>query len=163
MDASCRPMVVGKRDESGAELLPSRGELSPTLVARAIVSASSALAWTARRWPSASPDWKSFELVATTPQIKSVRSPFFCSGCPHNTSTVLPEGSRAVAGIGCHSMAMWMPARRTELITHMGAEGVNWIGQAPFTRARSTSSKISATAPIPTAAFSRSAPPPCPG
>ena len=134
MDASYRPSVVGKSDERGAPLLPSKGELSPTLVARAIVSrldrlgaGSAALAQRVARL-------ESFELVATTPQIKSVRSPFFCSGCPHNSSTVVPEGSRAMAGIGCHSMAMWMPVRRTEMITHMGAEGANWIGQAPFTR-----------------------------
>ena len=61
------------------------------------------------------------------------RTPFFCSGCPHNTSTKVPEGSRAMAGIGCHGMAIWMPERRTSLISHMGGEGVPWIGQAPFT------------------------------
>ena len=60
------------------------------------------------------------------------RKPFFCSGCPHNTSTAVPEGSRAVAGIGCHYMATWMD-RRTETFTQMGGEGVPWIGQAPFT------------------------------
>jgi indolepyruvate ferredoxin oxidoreductase len=60
-------------------------------------------------------------------------TPTFCSGCPHNTSTHVPEGSRAVAGIGCHYMATWMPERRTETFTQMGGEGVPWIGQAPFT------------------------------
>src|SRR5207248_3774394 len=60
------------------------------------------------------------------------RLPWFCSGCPHNTSTNVPEGSRATAGIGCHVMAIWMN-RRTGTYTHMGAEGVPWIGQAPFT------------------------------
>src|SRR5690606_35098187 len=65
---------------------------------------------------------------------KLARSPYFCSGCPHNTSTQVPEGSRAMAGIGCHGMALWMPQRNTQTITHMGGEGVNWIGQAPFTR-----------------------------
>src|SRR6202011_215488 len=59
--------------------------------------------------------------------------PFFCSGCPHNTSTKLPEGSRAMAGIGCHGMALYVPSRRTNTITQMGGEGANWIGQAPFT------------------------------
>ena len=61
------------------------------------------------------------------------RTPYFCSGCPHNTSTKVPEGSRAMAGIGCHGMALYVPAARTATITHMGGEGVNWIGQAPFT------------------------------
>ena len=60
------------------------------------------------------------------------RKPMYCAGCPHNTSTRLPDGSRAVAGIGCHYMAQWMD-RDTGTPTHMGAEGVNWIGQAPFT------------------------------
>ncbi len=61
----------------------------------------------------------------------AVRTPYFCAGCPHNTSTTLPEGSRAYAGIGCHIMAMWMD-RETSNYTHMGAEGANWIGEAPF-------------------------------
>src|SRR5262249_4282714 len=61
------------------------------------------------------------------------RTPFFCSGCPHNISTQLPERSRAMAGIGCHSMALFMPGRETATLTQMGGEGANWIGQAPFT------------------------------
>src|SRR5256884_4264058 len=64
---------------------------------------------------------------------KLQRTPYFCSGCPHNSSTKIPEGSRAMAGIGCHGMALYIPARRTTTISHMGAEGVAWIGQAPFT------------------------------
>ena len=60
------------------------------------------------------------------------RTPYFCSGCPHNTSTKVPEGSRAFAGIGCHFMALWMD-RNTETFTHMGGEGVPWVGVAPFT------------------------------
>ena len=61
------------------------------------------------------------------------RTPWFCSGCPHNTSTRVPEGSRAVAGIGCHYMVSWMPGRHTATFTQMGGEGVPWVGQAPFT------------------------------
>ena len=60
-----------------------------------------------------------------------VRLPYFCSGCPHNTSTVVPEGSIAMAGIGCHYMVQWMD-RNTTGFTQMGAEGANWLGQAPF-------------------------------
>lgn len=134
MDASRRPSVVGKRDEHGAPLLPSQGELSPSMVARAIVARLDRLGASSQALVQRIARLESFELVAATPQIKSQRAPFFCSGCPHNTSTVLPEGSRAMAGIGCHSMAMWMPTRNTETVTHMGAEGANWIGQAPFTR-----------------------------
>ena len=63
-----------------------------------------------------------------------VRVPFFCSGCPHNTSTRVPEGSRAMAGIGCHFMSVWM-GRNTSTYSQMGGEGVAWLGQAPFTLA----------------------------
>ena len=62
----------------------------------------------------------------------AVRTPYFCSGCPHNTSTKVPQGSRALAGIGCHYMAQWMD-RETSTFTHMGAEGVTWAGAAHFT------------------------------
>src|SRR5205085_7030838 len=61
----------------------------------------------------------------------ATRTPYFCSGCPHNTSTVVPEGMRAYAGIGCHFMAQWMD-RSTLGYTQMGGEGANWIGEAPF-------------------------------
>jgi indolepyruvate ferredoxin oxidoreductase len=61
-----------------------------------------------------------------------MRLPSFCSGCPHNTSTVVPEGAIALGGIGCHGMAVWLPERRTLAVTQMGGEGANWIGQAPF-------------------------------
>ncbi|MEM8578780.1 MAG: indolepyruvate ferredoxin oxidoreductase family protein [Pseudomonadota bacterium] len=63
----------------------------------------------------------------------AARLPYFCSGCPHNSSTKVPEGSRAYAGIGCHFMAQWMD-RETLGFTHMGAEGANWIGEAPFSK-----------------------------
>ena len=65
-------------------------------------------------------------------EVKADRAPWFCSGCPHNTSTVVPEGSRAMAGIGCHFMATWMD-RSTVGFTQMGGEGVPWVGQQPFT------------------------------
>src|SRR3546814_5603626 len=61
------------------------------------------------------------------------RVPYFCSGCPHNSSTKVPEGSRALAGIGCHYMVQWMD-RRTDTFTQMGGEGVPWVGQAPFSK-----------------------------
>ncbi|MCB2122817.1 MAG: indolepyruvate ferredoxin oxidoreductase family protein, partial [Rhodobacteraceae bacterium] len=64
-------------------------------------------------------------------QDLAARLPYFCSGCPHNTSTKVPEGSRAYAGIGCHFMVQWMD-RSTTGFTHMGGEGANWIGEAPF-------------------------------
>ncbi|WP_435659587.1 indolepyruvate ferredoxin oxidoreductase family protein [Leisingera caerulea] len=63
----------------------------------------------------------------------ATRLPYFCSGCPHNSSTKLPDGSRAYAGIGCHFMVQWMD-RETTGFTHMGGEGVNWVGEAPFSK-----------------------------
>ena len=68
--------------------------------------------------------------------LTTQRTPFFCSGCPHNTSTQLPEGSRGLAGIGCHGMVQMLPKRNTITITQMGGEGATWIGLAPFTSQR---------------------------
>jgi indolepyruvate ferredoxin oxidoreductase len=135
VDASRRPSVVGKTDEAGATLIPSTGELTPTMVARAVVTRL-------RRLPDTSQfderlaRLESFERSAVAPVSKIQRTPFFCSGCPHNTSTRVPAGSRAMAGIGCHSMALFMADRHTATLTHMGGEGANWIGQAPFTTER---------------------------
>ena len=136
-DAPAR--IVGKRDESGTPLIPERGELSAAIVARA-------LAARLRRpgAPGAEEELgrRLVQRLARVDQIAEQagkaasilsRSPYFCSGCPHNTSTRVPDGSRAMAGIGCHGMAMFHPGRRTYYATHMGGEGVNWIGHAPFT------------------------------
>src|SRR6266700_1708709 len=134
MDAAKRPSVVGKRDESGAPLLPSEGELTPTMVAAALVSRLRRLGQQSPVLEQRLARLEAFEHPATArAPIALQRTPFFCSGCPHNTSTKIPEGSRAMAGIGCHGMALSVPSRRTTTITHMGGEGVNWIGQAPFT------------------------------
>jgi len=134
MEASRRPSVVGKRDERGATLLPSEGELTPTMVAAAIVSRLRRLGHQSPVLEQRLARLEAFEHPATAPAPMALqRTPYFCSGCPHNTSTKVPEGSRAMAGIGCHGMALSVPSRRTATITHMGAEGVSWIGQAPFT------------------------------
>jgi indolepyruvate ferredoxin oxidoreductase len=134
VEASRRPSIVGKTDETGATLLPSTGELTPTMVARAIVARLKRLG-DASQFDERLARLEAFERPA--PPVSSIqRTPFFCSGCPHNTSTRVPEGSRAMAGIGCHSMALFMPDRHTATLTHMGGEGVNWIGQAPFTTER---------------------------
>ena len=126
-----RPHVLGKFDESGEWILPSSGELTPARIAQVIADrlgrfhTSSAidehLAFLARKEAS----------LAQQPESLK-RTPYFCSGCPHNTSTQVPEGSRALAGIGCHFMALWMD-RSTATFTQMGGEGANWVGQAPFT------------------------------
>jgi indolepyruvate ferredoxin oxidoreductase len=131
VEALRRPSIVGKTDETGAILLPSTGELTPTMVARAIVARLRRLSDGAQ-FDERLARLEAFERPA--PPVPNIqRTPFFCSGCPHNTSTRVPEGSRAMAGIGCHSMALFMPDRHTATLTHMGGEGVNWIGQSPFT------------------------------
>ena len=133
-EAARRPGVVGKRDEMGAPLLPSEGELTPTMVASALLSRLRRLGHHAPELEQRLARLELLERVAASGAVKMQRTPFLCSGCPHNSSTNIPEGSRAMAGIGCHGMALYVPSRRTATITHMGAEGANWIGQAPFTR-----------------------------
>jgi indolepyruvate ferredoxin oxidoreductase len=149
-----RPKIYGKFDEKdgrggewampmGQWLLPAHYELSPAIIAKAI----------AARLLNPGKHGSRFELTRdmrerieariaiihakeqalATPTTVVTRTPTFCAGCPHNTSTHVPDGSRAIAGIGCHYMATWMPERRTETFTQMGGEGVPWIGQAPFT------------------------------
>ena len=134
MDAARRPSVVGKRDETGAPLLPSEGELNPTIVASALVARLGRLGHQSPALEQRLARLEAFEHpTSTQARVSLQRTPFFCSGCPHNTSTKIPDGSRAMAGIGCHGMALSIPSRRTATITHMGGEGANWIGQAPFT------------------------------
>jgi indolepyruvate ferredoxin oxidoreductase len=133
--ADRRPEILGKTDRSGAPLLQSNGELTPGMIARVIARLldndqipSELRARIGERL--AGMDALTASTGGNQPP-SMVRTPYFCSGCPHNTSTKVPEGSRAGAGIGCHYMAMWMD-RSTAGFTHMGAEGVNWTGQAPF-------------------------------
>jgi indolepyruvate ferredoxin oxidoreductase len=128
-----RPRIVGKRDENGLVLMPTEGELSPTGVAAAITQRLARLHGDMPELRQRMARLESFDRLAAPPSYAS-RTPYFCSGCPHNTSTKVPEGSRAMAGIGCHSMAIWVPSRRTETWSHMGGEGAAWIGQAPFSR-----------------------------
>jgi indolepyruvate ferredoxin oxidoreductase len=128
-----RPTVVGKRDESGAVLLRSEGDLNPLLVARAIVSRLARLGLADDAIRARLDRLEGFERQLQSLVLPAAqRSPFFCSGCPHNTSTRIPDGSRGMAGIGCHIMVMWQPARRTSTFSAMGGEGAAWIGQAPF-------------------------------
>lgn len=133
MDAARRPTVVGKRDEHGGILLPSEGELTPTMVASAVVARLRRLGQQIPAFEQRLARLEALDRPPGTNPIKLQRTPYFCSGCPHNSSTKVPDGSRAMAGIGCHGMALYVPSRRTATISHMGAEGVNWIGQAPFT------------------------------
>ena len=127
-----QPVVVGKKNETGAWLFPVKGALDTNEIAIAIgdrllrYHANDDLAGRLARLKEAQ------AVLAATSDV-AVRTPGFCSGCPHNTSTVVPEGMRAYAGIGCHFMAQWMD-RQTEGYTQMGGEGANWIGEAPFSK-----------------------------
>jgi indolepyruvate ferredoxin oxidoreductase len=125
------PLLVGKVDDEGRPLVPRGGELLPGGVAKNIADRLTKrvdapdVAERARPRPTLS-------VQATDPGATLNRTPSFCSGCPHNTSTRLPEGSVAFGGIGCHGMAMSMPERPTLAVTQMGGEGAGWIGIAPF-------------------------------
>ena len=150
--ADVRPNVLGKFDEpdgdqSGGEwsmpnpsqnwLLRAKADLTPSIIARAVarrlkrlgVPADVAARMDARLRVI---DAREQALAAQAKTPVGERTPWFCSGCPHNTSTRVPEGSRALAGIGCHYMATWMD-RSTITFSQMGGEGVAWVGQAPFT------------------------------
>ncbi|PVM92009.1 indolepyruvate ferredoxin oxidoreductase family protein [Caulobacter endophyticus] len=131
LPAQARPRIIGKTDEKGHPLLSELGSLSVAEIALAIYDRL--------------PDGPHMEraraylnrvsaagVAAVSLASDQARKPFFCSGCPHNTSTKLPEGSRALAGIGCHYMAGFNDPS-TDLNTHMGGEGLTWVGAAPFT------------------------------
>ncbi|HXK22804.1 MAG TPA: indolepyruvate ferredoxin oxidoreductase family protein [Myxococcota bacterium] len=130
VNRSVRPRLVGKTDETGAPLVQAGGELAPEGVAKAIAARLLALVDAPDMAERARP--RTALGVAAAPATRLMRLPAFCSGCPHNTSTRLPEGSFAFGGIGCHGMAMTMPDRRTLAVTQMGGEGAGWIGIAPF-------------------------------
>jgi indolepyruvate ferredoxin oxidoreductase len=127
-----QPLIVGKRDERGAWLFPVKGSLDPNEIAIAIgvrvlkyIGASEEIAARVHRL-------KQYQAQLADTVSVATRTPYFCSGCPHNSSTKVPEGSRAAAGIGCHFMALWMD-RGTHGFTQMGGEGAQWVGEAPFT------------------------------
>ncbi len=130
-----RPRIVGKFDETGewpaphhAWLLPPTGELTPTLVARAIAARVG-------RFHSSEPMRQRMAFLEAKqkalakPKLALMRTPYFCSGCPHNLSTRVPEGSAALGGVGCHLMAVGM-GRNTLTISQMGGEGATWLGMA---------------------------------
>ncbi|HUD40728.1 MAG TPA: indolepyruvate ferredoxin oxidoreductase family protein [Dokdonella sp.] len=126
-----RPSVVGKYDEEGRWVLPSTGELTPAMIAL-VIARRLARFFTSEAIRSRVAWIEAKEQELTLPRANFPRAAHYCSGCPHNTSTAVPEGSRAQGGIGCHYMVTWMD-RRTDTFSHMGGEGVTWCGQAPFT------------------------------
>ena len=123
------PRIVGKFDDEERELLPGYGEFESDVIGRALTGRlsqkariESAETWLARL----------DEIHARGKLATATRTAWYCSGCPHNSSTQAVDGSLVSAGIGCHTMAMWMD-RNVVMGTHMGAEGAQWIGMAPFT------------------------------
>jgi indolepyruvate ferredoxin oxidoreductase len=120
--------IHGKRDHSGRRLLPEHGCLSVANVARVLVALTTLEATAFLR----AVEENEARLKHVDAKARDERTPLFCAGCPHNTSTRVPQGSRAVAGIGCHYMVQWMD-RDTNTFTQMGGEGVTWLGEAPFT------------------------------
>jgi indolepyruvate ferredoxin oxidoreductase len=150
-----RPNVLGKFDEpegdaTGGEwsmpnpsdnwLLRAKADLTPAIIAKAIAKRLKKIGMAPEGSELAARMEQRLAVIAASERSLSTlksdtgdRAPWFCSGCPHNTSTRVPEGSRAMAGIGCHFMAVWMD-RSTTTFSQMGGEGVAWVGQAPFTK-----------------------------
>src|SRR4051812_43468441 len=126
-----RPVIIGKKDTSGTQLVSELGELRPSRLIEIVAN------WLAAHYPDL--DRRRLVRDFTLPELLSNESdsvkrlPYFCAGCPHNTSTKVPEGSHAQAGIGCHFMASWMD-RATEGLIQMGGEGVDWVSHAMFTK-----------------------------
>ncbi len=126
-----RPRVIGEFDEERKSLLPNVTELTPAMIAR-VIAARIAKFYTSSVIEERLAFLNKKEEALAKPRTGIERVPHYCSGCPHNSSTKVPEGSRALGGIGCHYMVNWMD-RSTSTFTQMGGEGVTWVGQAPFT------------------------------
>lgn len=129
--ADKRPTIHGKRTATGEPLLREALDLSPALIALALLRVLPDDVVTVPMREAAARLTQG-EARRTAPPPAAKRPPYFCSGCPHNTSTKVPEGAQALAGIGCHYLVQGME-RRTETFTQMGGEGASWIGLAPFT------------------------------
>jgi len=130
-----QPTCIGKKDEQGNWLFPVKGALDPNEVAICIGERILRHIGPNEEIVARVAGLKEAQRILAETQDVAVRTPYFCSGCPHNSSTVVPEGMRAYAGIGCHYMAQWMD-RSTLGYTQMGGEGANWIGEAPFSKRR---------------------------
>jgi indolepyruvate ferredoxin oxidoreductase len=127
-----QPTCIGKKDEQGNWLFPIKGALDPNDIAICIGERLAKYSRNEELDARVARLKEGQRALAETQDI-AVRIPYFCSGCPHNSSTVVPEGMRAYAGIGCHFMVQWMD-RSTLGFTQMGGEGANWVGEAPFSK-----------------------------
>ena len=131
LPAGKRPAIIGRRDQNGEMLVSNFGEVSSDAVARILAK------YISKSFRDETFDHRlrllneTANSVANRAPLDLARLPYFCPGCPHNSSTKTPEGSKSFGGVGCHWMATWMD-RDVHLLTHMGAEGAQWIGQAPF-------------------------------
>jgi indolepyruvate ferredoxin oxidoreductase len=128
---SMQPLVVGKKDERGDWLFPAKGALDPNDIAIAVGERILRVVGPVDDIAARVARIRQYQAMLADAKDISTRTPFFCSGCPHNSSTKVPQGSIAGAGIGCHFMALWMD-RDTVGFTAMGGEGAQWVGQAPF-------------------------------
>jgi indolepyruvate ferredoxin oxidoreductase len=149
-----RPVILGKFDEKdhggewampqGNWFLRAKADLSPAIIAKAIASRLMKMGISKdleNRMKTRLEIIEAKEKSALSHQKTEDRTPWYCSGCPHNTSTKIPEGSRGLAGIGCHYMVTWMN-RRTDTFSQMGGEGVQWVGQQPFSQAKHVFSNL---------------------
>ncbi|MFG1343659.1 indolepyruvate ferredoxin oxidoreductase family protein [Xanthobacter autotrophicus DSM 431] len=125
-----QPVCIGKKDEEGKWLFPVKGALDPNDIAIQLGRRLLAYGHIPDIAARVAELEEAQRVLAATSDV-ATRIPYFCSGCPHNTSTKVPEGMRAYAGIGCHYMVQWMD-RSTTGFTQMGGEGANWIGEASF-------------------------------
>lgn len=128
-----QPQIVGKKDERGDWLFPVHGALDPNEIAIALGERVLRIIGHSEEIAARVSKMKQFQAMLADTKDVAARTPYFCSGCPHNTSTKVPEGSIAGGGIGCHFMSLWMD-RATVGFTAMGGEGAQFVGQAPFTK-----------------------------
>ncbi|MBN9269208.1 MAG: indolepyruvate ferredoxin oxidoreductase family protein, partial [Mesorhizobium sp.] len=131
--SAMQPAIVGKKDERGDWLFPAKGALDPNDIAIALGERILKTIGPSEEIAARVAGLRQFQAMLAETKDVGARTPYFCSGCPHNTSTNVPEGSLAAAGIGCHFMALWMD-RSTVGFTAMGGEGAEWVGQAPFSK-----------------------------
>ncbi|MEP0200852.1 MAG: indolepyruvate ferredoxin oxidoreductase family protein [Halioglobus sp.] len=131
MSPEHRPRIVGRHDEHGKALIDNAKPVTADEIAAVIaqrIQHFHSTEWIEARIKRLS---GAGERTANLPAMSMQRLPYFCSGCPHNSSTKVPQGSRALGGVGCHYMATWMD-RETYTFCHMGGEGITWVGQQPF-------------------------------
>lgn len=132
MSAERRPALAGKQDLQGAPLLPANGELTVAQIRTAIHTLLHQLGIPDERVSAQYAAYRQLEIRASQPGSTATRPAYFCSGCPHNTSTRIPEGSLALGGIGCHGLVAVVMERNTMQFVPMGHEGSPWVGVSPF-------------------------------